>query len=353
MFRALLAGLALSVSLSAAHAGQVRFKGDGHVFHPVFSADGRYIAFEVNKMAGQVDLFVSELQGAIAKDGQRIALPGSNAFSGGDVVAANPAWHPQGTVVFEGSNPGGQFRLYYYTPGGGAASEMITTTDVPGHLMYPTISADGKNMAFVAKVTGNGDIRIRDNASGKLSQATSTPESESFPVFAPDGTELLFTRKHAETEDVFYLRLSDANEKMTTGGPGDQSRPIYAAAGNRILFFDSARGEGQWDLLSVDANGGDGKRIAAGVRLPHRGRPAISPDGQWVAYAFDDPQLASKIVLSRVDGSKTIEIPTEHNACGEPAIGKQGDRILLAYTGLPNSGAEWRSLNVLDITDHL
>lgn len=352
--RALIGGLLLAMGLSApALAGQVRFSGEGHVMHPVFSLNGKHVAFEVNRLAGQVDLFVAELNGDIAKDGQRILLPGNNAFAGGDVVAVNPAWHPDGLVVFEGSNSGGVYRLYYYAPGGGAADEMITTQEVDGHLTFPAVSKDGANLAFVAKATGNGDLRTRSTSSGKLSQLTSTPATEAFPTFSPDGESVLFTRRHAETEDVFVVRLADGVEKMVTGGPGDQTRPTYARGGDRILYFDGTRGENQWDLMSVDPNGGDGKQIARGVKLPHRARPSISPDGEWVAYVFDDPQKANKIMLSKVDGSKTVEIPTDHTACGEPVLAKQGDRTLLAYTALPSSGAEWRFLTVVDISGKL
>ncbi len=351
-----LLGGALALGLAfgtAAEAGQVRFDGDGHVMHPVFSVDGKYVAFEVNRLAGAIDLFVAELNGEIAKDAVRITLPGGSAFGGDDRVAANPVWHPAGIVVFEGSNQGGQYRLYYHQIAGGQAAEMISTSEVPGHLTFPAISKDGSIMAFVAKETGNGDIRTRDTNTGKLAQVTDTPGSESFPLFSSDAQVILFTRKYADTEDIFTHRLSDGMEKQIVQGPGDQTRPVYAAGDSRILYFDGYRGEGQWDLMSVDDNGGDPKKIARGVRLPHRGRPAISKDGKWVAYGWDDPQKGDRITISRVDGSKTVNIITQHTACGEPALTERDGRIYLAYTSLPQSGAEWRSLNVIDITDKL
>lgn len=354
--RAVLGGLiclAGAMVTQPASAGQVRFGAEGHAYTPVFSLDGKYVAFEVNKLAGQVDQYVSELQGAIAKDAVRISLPGSSSFAGGDVVAVNPTWHPQGIVVFEGSNPGGQLRLYYYQPGTGAASEMIPSSEIGGKLTFPAISRDGKTMAFVASETGNGDIRTRDSSTNKLTQVTSTSATESFPLFSQDGTEIVFTRKHADTEDIFLMRLSDGMEKEVQGGPGDQSRPAFAKGGDRVLYFDSTKGENHWDLFSIASGGGDLKVIGKGVRLPLRGRPAVSPDGEWVAYSYDDPQKANSIFISKVDGSQTVEIKTEHTACGEPALGKQGDRIMLGYTALPNAGAEWRFLTVVDVTDQL
>ncbi len=354
--RSLLGGLLCLLGLATAapaNAGPVRFQGNGHVYHPVFSLDGKYVAFEVNRLTQQVDLYISAVNGAIAKDGVQVSLPGGGAFSDGDVVAANPVWHPAGLIVFEGSNQGGQYRLYYHQPGSGTAAEMITSQQVAGHITFPAVAADGTKMALVAKQTGNGDVYTRDTNSGELTQETDTKGTESFPIFSPDSAEILFTRKHADTEDIFFKRFSDGMEKMIMGGPGDQSRPNYAADGGRILYFDGTRGEGQWDLMSIDSSGSDGKKIGRGVRLPHRGRPAISKDGKWVAYTSDDPQKGGKISVSKVDGSKTVSIYTDNTACGEPALSENNGRVILAYTALPNSGAEWRFLTIVDITDKL
>ena len=87
--------------------------------------------------------------------------------------------------------------------------------------------------------------------------------------------------------------------------------------------------------------------------MPLRSRPAVTPNGQWVAYAFDDPTASNKIVISKVDGSKSVDIGTTFTACGEPALTVQNGRTLLAFTALPNSGADWRFLYVMDVTDRL
>jgi len=59
------------------------------------------------------------------------------------------------------------------------------------------------------------------------------------------------------------------------------------------------------------------------------------------------------VMVAAVDGSKTVEITTDFTACGEPAMGQQGGRMLLAFTALPSSGSDWRFLSVRDISDKL
>ncbi|MEQ1566482.1 MAG: hypothetical protein ABMA64_12645 [Myxococcota bacterium] len=344
--------LALAASFAwsgVASAGPVRFDGEGHAYHPMWSVDGKYLAFEVNRYAGNIDLYIAAVTGDVAKDGVRVSLPGgSTPFGGSGQVVVNAAWHKDGYAVFEGSNQGGQFRIYYRSSTGGSAAELIPTTDLPGDLTFPSVSMDGRAMVFVSDQSGAGDIRIRDTQTGKVTQLTQTATAEMFPMFSPDGTKVLFTRKHDGGEDVYEILNSTHAETAVAGGTSDQTRPAYAADG-RVVFFDGSRGQDRWDVVSFTK--GTKTTLARDVRLPLRARPALTPDGKWVAFAFNDPTQNGKIVLARVDGSKTVDVPTQFTACGEPSLTVQNGRTLLAFTALPNSGADWRFLYVLDVTD--
>ncbi|MBT3223460.1 MAG: hypothetical protein HN348_30685, partial [Proteobacteria bacterium] len=233
----------------------------------------------------------------------------------------------------------------------GAAAEMVSAQEIPGDLTFPTVSADGGQMAFIADATGNGDIRIRDTNTNQFSQVTSSEDSEMFPLFVNEGKQLLYSRKVNNTEDIFLISVDGTNDTPVAGGGGDQTRPIDADG--KILFFDSSRGTDIWDIAAVDSPGAEKRVLAKGVRLPLRARPAISPDNKWVAFSYDDPSQQDKVVLAKIDGSQKIEIETEFKACGEPAFGLQSGRTLLAYTALPQSGSDWRFLMILDISNRL
>lgn len=344
--------MACLLATGTAAAGTVRFDGEGHAENPVWSLDGRYIAFEVNRFAGNTDMFVAEISGAMARDAKKVRLPGGGGgFGAGSQVTINAAWHPEGMVVLEGSNQGGQFRLYYANPAVGTADEMLPTSMVPGDLTFPAVSPNGAKLAFVSDQTGNGDIRVFDRASGAVTQLTSTEGSEMFPEYDANGAQVLFTRKRNNTEAVYLLDTRTNEEVTVSSGTGDRTRPTFA--GDRVVYF-SHDGDGEsWNLVSTDLRGQGRQTLASGVRLPVRGRPAVSPDGRWVAYVSADPTQSSKVVLVRADGSSRVEVPTEFVACGEPALTVANGRTLLAFTALPSADSAWRFLHVLDITGRI
>jgi len=333
-------------------AGEVRFQGEGHAENPSWSMDGRFLAFEVNRFAGDIDMYFAELSGDISKEATKVKLPGTGSgFGASGQVVMNATWHKDGIAVFEGSSSGGQLRLYFASPGGASAAELLANTKVPGARTFPATSPDGNKLAFISDDTGNGDVRTWDRSTDQLNQVTSTPASESFPSYASDGERLLFTRKQNESLSIYEYSLSTNSETALASGMGDQTRPVYAVDG-QIVFF-SAKSESQWDVVVIDSAGENRRTLAEGVRFPTRARPAITPDGQWVAYGYDDPTKNDRIVLTRIDGSRSFEVTTEFVACGEPALSLQNGRTLLAYTALPSEDSDWRFLYVLDITDRL
>ena len=345
-------GLAAALWTVAASAGEVRFEAEGHAESPSWSKDGKYLAFEVNNLADKVDLYISSVSGQVANDAKRVSLPGgSNPFAMSGSVLTHAVWHPEGVLVFEGSNQGGQMRLYYVVNGSTAASEYISVSDLGGDLTFPRISPDGNYLMFVADITGNGDVRSFERMTSKLGQVTQSSYSEMYPEFSVNGKTVLFTRKRNNAEDVFTMPFSGGESKLVMGGPGDQTRPTFGEEG-RVLFYDGARGDGKWDLVSVAASG-EKKTIARSVRMPTRTRPAVSPDGEWVAYTYDDPTKSGSVFVSRTDGTDTVQIASNYEACGEPAIGFQGGSVLLAYSALKSKGADWRFLHVEDITARL
>jgi Tol biopolymer transport system component len=356
MWRSIGAGLTSSLlaSSAVAFAGPVRFGGEGHAETPVWSLDGNHIAFEVNRLSGDIEMFLAKVTGDVAADARALKLPGggASAYGSSGTVVTSATFHPQGFVVFEASNQGGDYRLFYGSVGGGSPQEFLKTSELSGKLTFPSVSADGSQMAFIASATGAGDIYVRASNNGAVTQHTKTPETESSPLLSADGKRIVYSKKNNGTEDLYELVIASEAVTAVASGGGDQTRPTYAAGG-AIVYFDGARGEDLWDLAMVPSVGAKPQTLARDVRLPTRARPAVSPDGKWVAFAHSDPARDDKIYVTSLDGETVKEIATGMKAAGDPAITVKEGRTLLAFTALPAAEAGWRTLVVLDITSKL
>ncbi|MFT6142777.1 MAG: Tol biopolymer transport system component [Myxococcota bacterium] len=295
-------------------------------------------------------MFIAELSGDISREAKAMTLPGGGGgFGAGNQVAINPAWSSQGVALFEGSTQGGQFRIYYASPTGGGASEMLSSSMISGNVTMPTVSPDGSNMAFISSLTGNGDLRQWNSATNAITQLTTSEGTEMFPEYSADGSKIVFTRKRNSIEAVYVIDIATGDERTVSSGNTDRSRPAFA--GDRIVYLSQR--DAEWDLVSVDLNGQGRETLGRNVRVSTHGRPQVTPDGRHVAFASNDPTRSSTVTLARVDGSGTVDIATEFVACGEPAVTVQGERTLLAFTALPNTDAAYRFLEVIDITGRL
>jgi len=342
--------LGLGLSLGVAQGAEVHHSAAGHVFNPTWSADGSWLAFEVIDYEGTNDLYVVELMSGSAKSApSKAQLPGArSSFSGGGTVAGAAVWHPQGPLIFEGSNAGGTTRLFLLSPGTQAASELISGAQIKGDLSWPTVSPDGRQVVFVSDVSGGGDIHVWDRGANSVTRMLTSPFSEMAPAFHANGERIVYSRKNRGGEDLFVIQ--EGSSRPWVGGNGDQTRPRWA--GERIVFFSNERGDDQWDI-ATSTTVGSRTVVAKNIRLPLRAQPALSSDGEWVVYGVSDPEQSHKIFLSRLDGSKTIRINTGLIAAGEPSMTQSGGQTYLAFTALPSAGSDWRQLHVVNITNQL
>lgn len=342
--------LALALA-SIAHATEVTWVGGGHAANPQWSADGGWLAFEVNNNADKVDLWVVKVVNGNPSTPQKVVVPGgSSSYSAGGSYAANASWHPRGAVIFEAANPGGLTRLYYLVPSTASPLEYLTVAQIQGSLAWPAISPDGAWLSFTSSATGQGDIYLFSQSANKVSLGFSSPQPENAPRFSPDGKALAFSRNNG-TEDLYTWALGASVQTPLKGGAGDQSRPRYAL--DQVVYFSNERGDDHWDIGAVPSIGGERRILAKDVRLPLRSQPSITPDGSAVIYGSSAPAQDSIVFVTKLDGSGTKQINTGLTAVGDASIVTANGRSFLSFTALPTTGSDWRQLHVIDVTGQI
>ena len=265
-------------------------------FHPAISADGRYVAFW---------------------------------SSANDIVPGDT--NGRQDVFVRDTRTNTTVRASVDTGGGNANGDSF----------YPTISGDGRYVAFASRATdlvaGDAspaeDIFVRDLQSGTTTRVTvdtagGEPNANTLTsgisadgrhvVFASDASDLVpgdgngvgdvFVRDlDAQTTVRASVDTGNGDPNGSSGAPGVESPPAIDADGSRVVFFSDASdlvaadGNGFSDMfmrdlsagtttrVSVDTAGGD----ANGPSDAGGGTPAITGDGTIVAFCSFASDLAT------------------------------------------------------------
>jgi Tol biopolymer transport system component len=226
-----------------------RFAATGGPHAPVFSPDGRWLAFTATDASAEAeDLFVQPVDGSQAPRQLLRRLGDQHAQS----------WVDDTTLVFSDGSPAGVTRgrpeigLLNPRDGGAPRSEAVPT---PYNGIDPAVSPDGRWIALVSNETGGSEVYLRPfptpgaGAQWRLSTAGGVR-----PRWSGDGRWVYF-RGRPETGALWRVELQ-LGEKVTVGAP----QPVPAPA--RITnAWDLDRRTGRIAVTAIDRD--DGSQVVA------------------------------------------------------------------------------------------
>jgi len=120
----------------------------------------------------------------------------------------------------------------------------------------PSISPNGKSVAFASNRGGYWDIYTLDLQSGQVSQLTNTPEYDSSPSWSPDGAYLAFETYRKGSLDIAILSLTNPAQKpiILTDDPASDHSPAWAPNGRQIAFISNRSGDADVWLADLNKN---------------------------------------------------------------------------------------------------
>jgi Tol biopolymer transport system component len=153
---------------------------------PVWSADGRKLAFEVT-ISNTTDIFVSDALGH-----NRVQLTHGNGYDG------QASFDPQGTRLAFAAQRGAQWDIYAVDLDG---TNLARLTNDAAQDWQPAWSPDGSRIAFASNRSGISQIYVMpspENGSpgasgnGQAVRLTNFPSGAEQPAWSPDGNWLAF-----------------------------------------------------------------------------------------------------------------------------------------------------------------
>ena len=143
-------------------------------------------------------------------------------------------------------------------------AEWRRLTDFVGMEEFPSLSPDGKSVAFTADVSGRRQIWMRLLAGGTPLQVTQDDADHQYPRWSPDSSSLIYFSPSQEPDgDGKIWQISalggTARPLVSSLGGGDLSHD-----GKHIAYFHSNQGD--IELAVADPDGSNSRKL---VVLPH------------------------------------------------------------------------------------
>jgi TolB protein len=206
----------------------------------------------------------------------------------------------------------------------------------PADDAMPTISPDGRWIAFASNRSGNWDIWMMPSDGGAATQMTFDDDHELHPSFSPDGTELTYCRRNSRSnhwEIWSYTINSPGMRTYVCDGLFPQWSPDTDAS---TLLFQKARQRGSqffsiWTVQFKDGACSNPTEItsASDAAIMH---PSWSPDGKLICYCqVANPQgnsaawpIQADVWMVSLDGSGQAPLTTGSFRNMQPNWSKDG-----------------------------
>ncbi len=174
----------------------------GSCYAPVWSPDGKRLAFSQSDRRGNSDIVVLDVQsGRVRK------------LTDGGFINTSPSWNPAGTQIAFTSDREGGPQIYLMEEDG---SNVRRLTVEGSYNESPAWSPNGAMIAYVSRFEGKFDLFIFKLGEGKAYQITTGVASSESPAWSPDERRLVFSSNRGGNMQIWTTDLSGNSVKRLT-----------------------------------------------------------------------------------------------------------------------------------------
>ncbi len=183
---------------------------------PAISPNGEKIAFSMRNSRGDIDIYVSNIDGSERRN-----------ITNNPAIDSSPAWSPSGSqIAFISSRGGGGGQVYICDMDGANLRRIVKEG---GDADAPAWSPDGRWLAFHWKLRMRTyyDLFIAEVGSGQIRQLTVDSGSNESPSWAPDGRHLVFQSNRTGSEHIYIMLLDGRSAPRRITRQGNESVPSW------------------------------------------------------------------------------------------------------------------------------
>jgi serine/threonine protein kinase len=262
---------------------------------PVWSADGRHLYF-CSRRGGTENIWripIDEVTGEVL--GEAIPVTSGTAAAGGLSVSQDG-----GRLVYSAQKLTLQVQRVGFDPvAERVVGKPVNVTPEGLDSIYPTLSPDGKWVAFAGRFAGPrswsiGAIRLDGS---DVRQLTESGTVETYPSWSPDGEHIAYWSRRSGSREIWAVRRDGTGRRQLTDTPDTTVQPpVWSWDGTRLA---TAINYGSTYVFDADSSWGE--------QAPEE-LPRLEADGSvfflpW-SWSPDNSLLAGHAHGEREDGSQ-------------------------------------------------
>jgi Tol biopolymer transport system component len=277
-----------------------------------------------------------------------LKLPGwhlggpAEQLTGGPGVDAEPALGSDGRVVFSISNYHNSLWRLPLRNGEPTQANVERLSETGVAQSRPSISANGRTLAFLSGATGDRQIWIRGMEAGTESQLTFGPGNKSAPAVSADGSMVAYSVVENRKPSIYVVPAADSGSGVPKKACEDCGEPSdWTHTGGKILCSG-----GQPQIISL-------LDPASGANVPllrhpvyNLEQPHISPDDQWIAFVARDDRNPTRIFVSPFRNGAAVDpgewTPVTDGKAWDAKPRWLGDSSLIYYSDRDGFGCLWK-----------
>ncbi len=208
------------------------------------------------------------------------------------------------------------------TPSG---MHFTTVTNFAGVQAQPSLSPDGRSVAFVSNRDGNYHIYVGLVRGGNLLQITHDPYLESRPRWSPDGATIAYARlNHSGIWDIWEVPSLGGTPRRLILNAED---PAWSPDGRSLAYENTASG-----TLWISGLSGENARQVSPAPGPgmQYTEPRFSPDGRELAFTLKSPGPYGELGVMDLASGNTRQLTHDIALARSPAWSPDGRAIYFA-----------------------
>ncbi len=200
--------------------------------------------------------------------------------------------------------------------------ELEQLTNSRSISMNPTLSPDGRHLAYIDFTSGRSTLYIRNLAERKI--AAVAKSGVSIDPGWRSNSEVAATLSFDGSQGIYLIKTDGSISRRITNSKSIDISPTFSPDGSKMAFVSSRNGLPQ--IFVEDLQSGEVKRLTFSGR--YNTQPSWSPIGDKIAYTTWEKSGEINIFVINADGTGLVQLTQK---CGEnksPCWSPDGEMIV-------------------------